>query len=77
MTSLPAQQIGLQERGILKEGMTADVVLLDFKTISGTATFQQPKRFPKGIKAVVVNGKIVVKNGEFTKKRPGKIVRNT
>ncbi|NIQ05237.1 MAG: D-aminoacylase, partial [Candidatus Korarchaeota archaeon] len=77
MTALPAQQIGLQERGIIKKGMIADIVLFDYKTIKDTATFQQPKRFPKGIEAVLVNGNVVVKNGEFTKKRPGKVIKNT
>lgn len=77
MTALPAQQIGFQDRGLLKEGMNADIVIFDYKTITDTATFAQPKQFPKGIKVVVVNGGKVVKNGEFTGNMPGHVLRNT
>jgi N-acyl-D-aspartate/D-glutamate deacylase len=74
MTSLPAQRVGLRNRGMLREGFFADVVLFDPKKVIDKATFEQPAQFPEGIDTVVVNGQIVVDSGELTKARPGKIL---
>lgn len=77
MTSAPAQKIGLPNRGILKAGMKADIVLFDLETIEDTATFVHPIQYPKGIKAVIVNGEIVVKNGAFTGNTPGDVLKRS
>jgi N-acyl-D-amino-acid deacylase len=74
MTSFPAQRIGLKDRGTLREGFLADVVIFDPKTILDRATFDQPAQFPEGIEKVIVNGKIVVDSGELTKARPGRVL---
>mgnify|MGYP001059452498 CR=1 FL=1 len=74
MTSLPAQRVGLKNRGILKEGFFADVVLFDAEKVIDKATFEQPAQFPEGIDTVIVNGQIVVDSGELTKTRPGKLL---
>lgn len=77
MTSAPARKMGLKKRGLLKEGMKADIVLFDLEKIQDTATFTQPIQYPKGIKAVIVNGKPVVKDGKFTGAKPGKVLKKT
>lgn len=72
MTSFPAQTFGLADRGILRDGMRADVVVFDPVTVSGTATFANPKQFPLGIEYVFVNGEMVVEKGKHTGTLPGK-----
>jgi len=71
MTSFPAQRFGLPDRGILRDGMKADIVVFDPVTVSGVATFANPKQFPLGIQYVFVNGKIVVDRGSHTGALPG------
>ena len=63
MTSFPAQRLGLRDRGMLRDGMKADIVVFDPATVKATATPGQPKQFPLGIPYVIVNGKVVVDNG--------------
>lgn len=75
MTSLPAMRYGIQDRGILKESMRADLVLFDPDTIADKATFTQPHQYAIGIDWVVVNGIPVVKEGEHTGERPGMVLR--
>ncbi|NLU05111.1 MAG: D-aminoacylase [Firmicutes bacterium] len=75
MTSLPAMRLGLQDRGILREGMRADLVLFDADTVVDNATYTDPHQYPSGIGYVVVNGMIVVENGEHTGARPGMVLR--
>lgn len=72
MTSLPAQILGLQDRGQIREGFAADVVVFDPATIAGTNSFENPKSYPVGISHVVVNGVLVIDGGEHTGARPGK-----
>jgi N-acyl-D-amino-acid deacylase len=74
MTSLPAQVLGLKDRGLLKEGYWADVVVFDPDTVADTATYDNPKQYPKGIDYVLVNGSVVVEGGQHTGARPGKVV---
>ena len=74
MTSLPAQTFGLWDRGVLRPGMAADIVVFDEKTIADAATYKAPKQFPTGIDYVIVNGKAVVEAGHHTGERPGKIL---
>ncbi len=71
MTSFPAQRFGLTDRGILRDGMKADLVVFDPHTVSCVATYPDPKRFPLGIEHVVVNGQFVVRDGAHTGALPG------
>jgi N-acyl-D-amino-acid deacylase len=73
-TSLPAQIVGLRDRGMLKEGYHADIVIFDLKEIRDTATVFEPHRHAEGIECVLVNGTAVVENGQLTWKRPGKVL---
>ena len=77
MTSLPAMRLGLQDRGILREGMKADLVLFDANTVIDNATYVAPHQYPSGVDYVVVNGEVVVRNGKHTGKRPGAVLRRT
>ena len=75
MTSLPARQFRFADRGLLHEGMAADIVLLDPVRVSDSATFAKPHAYATGIPYVFVNGVLVVKNGEHTGARPGVVLR--
>ena len=75
MTGMPADQLGLAERGRLKIGYAADVVVFDADKIVDRATFDDPHQFPDGVEAVVVNGELVVHQGEHLGARPGKVLR--
>ena len=72
MTSMPAQVLGLKDRGLLREGYWGDVVVFDPDTVADTATYENPKQYPKGIDYVLVNGAVVIDNGHHTGARPGK-----
>jgi N-acyl-D-aspartate/D-glutamate deacylase len=74
MTSLPAQVLRLRDRGSLREGHWADVVVLDPDSVIDTATYGNPKQYPKGIDYVLVNGVVVIDGGEHTGVRPGSVV---
>jgi N-acyl-D-amino-acid deacylase len=75
MTSLPAQIVGLKDRGQLREGMVADVVVLDLTTLRDKATFFAPHQYAEGIDLVLVNGVVVAEQGKPTWKLPGKVLR--
>lgn len=75
MTSLPADQIGLRDRGRLAPGRKADVVVFDAGTVTDLATFEDPHRYPAGIAHVFVNGVAVVDQGAHTGARPGRVLR--
>jgi N-acyl-D-amino-acid deacylase len=74
MTSLPAQIMGLQDRGLLREGLAADVVVFDLEALRDKATFFEPHQYPEGIDLVLVNGVAVVDDGTLTWKLPGVIL---
>jgi N-acyl-D-aspartate/D-glutamate deacylase len=74
MTSMPAQVLGLKDRGLLREGFWADVVIVDPDRVADTATYDNPKQYPKGIDYVLVNGAVVIENGHHTGARSGKVV---
>lgn len=75
MTSMPAEQVGLADRGRIAQGMKADLVLFDASTVADEATYDDPHRYPTGIRHVLVNGEPVVAAGEHTGARPGRILR--
>jgi N-acyl-D-amino-acid deacylase len=74
MTSFPAQRVGLKDRGLIRTGFHADIVVFDPEKVVDKATFDQPAQFPEGIDKVIVNGRIVVDSGELTEARPGKVL---
>ena len=75
MTSLPAQTFYLRDRGLLREGFAADIVIFDERTIADHATFEKPHQYPSGIDFVLVNGLPVFENGQMTNARPGMALR--
>jgi len=80
MTSLPAQRLGLRDRGLLKEGMWADAVVFDPERVSDMAPYpgpanRKPHNYPEGIPYVIVNGVVVIDRGEHTGALPGKVLR--
>lgn len=77
MTLFPAKTYGIENRGQLKKGLKADLVIFDPNTIIDKATFIHPHQYPVGISHVLVNGKWSIKNGEFLNKMNGVILRKT
>ena len=75
MTSAPAARLGLADRGILRDGAVADVVVFDPETVASLATYDEPRRFPVGIEHVIVNGTPVVRDSEHTGALPGRALR--
>jgi dihydroorotase/N-acyl-D-amino-acid deacylase len=75
MTSLPADRMGLTDRGRIVEGAWADLVLFDPVTVLDRSTFQEPHQYPEGIPWVLVNGAIAVEDGVFRDTRAGVILR--
>lgn len=75
MSALPAQRMRLTDRGVLKQGMWADVVVFDPDTIRDLATFEDPNQLAQGMDYVLVNGVPVVDGGKMTGKLPGKVLR--
>lgn len=74
MTLLPAQSLELRDRGTIKEGLYADLVIFDLKTIRDTSTFSDPHHYPEGIRYVIVNGEIAAYNGTLTGVLAGKVI---
>ena len=74
MTSLPAQILGLRDRGLIREGQWADIVVLDLDTVRDKATALEPHQYPEGIEHVLVNGQFVIENGEHTWTLPGMVL---
>jgi N-acyl-D-amino-acid deacylase len=75
MTGKPANVFGLQDRGILKKGHYADILMFDPDTICDRGTYEVPDQFPDGIMMVMVNGGIVFENGTLTQYLPGRVLR--
>ena len=71
MTSLPAQTFGFRDRGLIREGFAADLVIFDENTINDQATYEKPQQYPIGITYVIVNGAPVIENNQLTAARPG------
>lgn len=75
MTFLPAQTFGLRDRGIIKEGMKADITIFNQNTIIDKSTFDFPHQYPEGIYYVIVNGQLAIDNEEFKNIKAGNILR--
>jgi len=76
MTGFPAERFKLKDRGLVKAGYLADLVLFDYEEIQDKATWSDPHHYPEGLPYVLVNGKLVVDEGQITGQLPGKILRN-
>jgi len=76
MTSYAASDLGIADRGALKPGYFADVVVFDPQTIAARATYQNPHQYAVGVADVFVNGVQVLRDGEHTGAKPGRVVRH-
>jgi N-acyl-D-aspartate/D-glutamate deacylase len=74
MTSMAAAKLGLTDRGVLAPGKAADITIFDAATIRDRATFDAPHQYPDGIGYVIVNGQIVVEQGEQHAVLPGQVL---
>ena len=74
MSGATAQRIGLQDRGLLREGFFADIVVFDPERVTDRATFPDPHQYAEGFEYVLVNGAVVVDGGEHTGARPGRVL---
>ena len=74
MSSFPAQRLGLQDRGVLRPGMRADIAVFDPARVRDAATFERPHQYAEGISSVIVNGIVVFERGAMTPSRPGKVL---
>ncbi len=77
MTSAPAARLGLADRGLVRDGYAADLVIFDPDRVRATSTYEEPCSYPEGIEHVVVGGELVVSNGTHTGARPGRVLRRT
>ena len=75
MTGLPASNVGLKQRGLIRAGYFADITIFDPKTVIDRATFAEPNQYPVGINFVIVNGQIEVDNGQRTPAEAGRVLR--
>jgi N-acyl-D-amino-acid deacylase len=76
MTALPARRLGLRDRGVIRVGARADIVVLDPRTVADVASYEEPHRYPVGVEHVLVNGRFVIRDGQHTGSLPGKLLRN-
>jgi N-acyl-D-aspartate/D-glutamate deacylase len=75
MTSLPAQTFGIKNKGLLKEGFDADLVVFNPATVLDRATFENPNQSPQGIPWVLVNGQVAVEDGKAAGSTSGRVLR--
>ena len=76
MTGMPAKRLGLADRGVLRVGAMADVVVFDPRTVKDQATFAEPHQYPRGIETVLVNGKVAVRSGKTTGVKAGQVLQH-
>jgi len=74
MTGLPARRLGLTDRGAIRVGARADLVVFDPRHVADRATYEDPHRYPTGVEHVLVNGRFVIKGGEHTGSLPGRVL---
>ena len=77
MTSMPADQCNLDNRGRIARGKKADIVIFNAEKVKDLATFENPHQYPTGIEYVLVNGQVVVQRGKHTGKKPGQVLRSS
>jgi N-acyl-D-aspartate/D-glutamate deacylase len=75
LSGVPAEQVGLRDRGLVREGWFADLVVFDPLTVHDPATFERPAQYAAGIRDVVVNGRLAARDGAETGERPGRLLR--
>jgi N-acyl-D-aspartate/D-glutamate deacylase len=75
LSAVPAERVGLVDRGVLREGAYADAVVFDPATVADLATYERPAVYPAGIRDVIVNGRPAVRDGAETGERPGRLLR--
>jgi len=75
MTSLPAAVFGMKDRGVIREGAAADIVIFDPAKIVERSTYVEPHQLAEGMAYVFVNGEAVIADGKFTAALPGKVLR--
>lgn len=76
LTGVPAARLGLRDRGVVREGAIADLVVFDPATVADVATYEAPTRHPVGIDHVVVNGRLAIRDGTETGERAGRLLRH-
>jgi dihydroorotase/N-acyl-D-amino-acid deacylase len=74
MSAFPAQRLGLADRGVLRQGLKADIAIFDPAKVRDTATFEKPHSYAEGVTHVLVNGQVVFENGVMTPARPGQVL---
>jgi N-acyl-D-aspartate/D-glutamate deacylase len=74
MTGLPADRLGLKNRGRLVEGHQADLVLFDPSTVADLGEYARPPSYPRGIEYVLINGELVIEGGQHTGSLPGRVL---
>jgi len=74
MAGFPAERLKLLDRGLLRPGMKADVVIFDPAAVRDTATFENPHQYAAGFSDVIVNGRPVIRDGKLTSERPGRVL---
>jgi len=77
MTSASALRLGLRDRGLVRDGFVADLVVFDPRRVRSNATYDEPRRYPDGIEFVIVNGTVVVDGGRHSGARPGRVIRRS
>ena len=75
MTGLAAQKLRLQDRGMIRPGMAADLVVFDPEAVSDRATYDNPHQYAQGISQVIVNGKFVIRDENHTGATPGMVLK--
>jgi N-acyl-D-amino-acid deacylase len=74
MTSAAARRLGFHDRGLLREGIRADIIVFDPACVADRTAFNEPQRYPEGIEHVLVNGELVIQQAHITGKLPGEIL---
>jgi N-acyl-D-amino-acid deacylase len=74
MSAFPAQRLGLSDRGVLRQGLKADIAVFDASTVRDTATFEKPHSYAEGVHLVIVNGQVAFEGGKMTTARPGRVL---
>jgi N-acyl-D-amino-acid deacylase len=77
MTRFPAQRLNLRDRGVVSEGMCADLVIFSYERVIDKSTYEDPSLYPEGVEYVIINGETVIENGQHTGRLAGRVLRHT